>query len=325
MHGEGDGLPGLVLDRYADTLVLKLYSTAWLPHLPTLLELISELPLKTVAQSTQVPARSVLRLSRSIASAAAEQGIYDGDTLRGETLSAPMTFQENGLFFEVDPMRGQKTGFFLDQRDNRAAVGDLANGLRVLNVFAYTGGFSLYAARGGALEVTSLDISQPALDGAARNFSLNFSANPTLTLDSTSMRNFNTTVRNTDMKTLPTHHLLKGDAFRVLADLHHQNQRYDLIVIDPPAFAKRASEIDGARDAYARLTQLGLGLLDADGIIVLASCSSRVDSDAFAETVHSAARRAGRSLQEFQRTAHALDHPIRFKEGAYLKCIFARA
>lgn len=295
IHGENDGLPGLVVDRYADTLVVKLYSHGWLPHLPTILDGLTQMWPK---------ARVVLRLSRALSSQADSQAsssaYHDGQILLGDPLDGPVVFKENGLFFEADPVHGQKTGFFLDQRDNRERVGDLAAGKRVLNVFAYTGGFSLYAARGGATEITSLDISQPALDGAARNFALN--------------------------ETFSCEHLLlKGDAFQVLADLHEARRTYDLIVIDPPALAKRQSEIDGAVSAYARLTRLGLALLAPNGTIALASCSSRVDSDLFSETVHLAARHAGRPLREFMRTGHAVDHPIRFKEGAYLKCIYATA
>lgn len=295
IHGENDGLPGLVVDRYADTLVVKLYSHGWLPHLPTILDGLTQMWPK---------ARVVLRLSRALSSQADSQAsssaYHDGLILLGDPLDGPVVFKENGLFFEADPVHGQKTGFFLDQRDNRERVGDLAAGKRVLNVFAYTGGFSLYAARGGATEITSLDISQPALDGAARNFALN--------------------------ETFSCEHLLlKGDAFQVLADLHEARRTYDLIVIDPPALAKRQSEIDGAVSAYARLTRLGLALLAPNGTIALASCSSRVDSDLFSETVHLAARHAGRPLREFMRTGHAVDHPIRFKEGAYLKCIYATA
>lgn len=293
IHGENDGLPGLVVDRYAETLVVKLYSHAWFPHLTTVLDGLAQI----------LPnARVVLRLSRALSNERESQdgapAYLDGQIVRGDPLDGSVVFLENGLYFEADPVHGQKTGFFLDQRDNRERVGDLSAGKRVLNVFAYTGGFSLYAARGGAAEVTSLDISQPALDGAARNFALN--------------------------ETFSCEHLLlKGDAFQLLADLHESRRSYDLIVIDPPALAKRQSEIDGAVSAYARLTRLGLDLLAPNGTIALASCSSRVDSDLFGETVHLAARHAGRPLREFLRTGHAVDHPIGFKEGAYLKCIFA--
>ncbi|MBV7335979.1 class I SAM-dependent methyltransferase [Chloroflexi bacterium TSY] len=174
----------------------------------------------------------------------------------------------------------------------------------VLNVFSYTGGFSLYAARGGACVVTSLDISKNALLGAERNFRMN--------------------------QHLPTvaateHRIIQGDAFQVLAQLNAANQQFDVVIIDPPSFAKQQSEIQNALKSYKHLTQLGLSVLRPTGLIVLASCSSRVRTDSFSETVHHAAYEIGRPLQVYQQTSHPLDHPVRFPEGAYLKCLFARA
>ncbi len=306
VHGPNDGLPGLVVDRYADTLVLKLYAVSWLPHLPALLSALGDV----------VPAghqsRLVLRLSRALQNEEAFlHGLYDGQILHGPPLDDPLekyvVFQENGLRFAADPVRGQKTGFFLDQRDNRFRVEELVhetNARRVLNVFAYSGGFSLYAARGGATSVTSLDISQHALDEAAHNFALNAK------------------VANI---AAAQHTLLAGDAFQELGRLGDSGARFDLVVVDPPAFAKRANEVAGALAAYARLTKLALGVLRSGGVLVSASCSSRVGADDFFAALHRAAREAGRPLEEIERTGHALDHPIGFAQGAYLKCLFARA
>ena len=302
VHGPNDALPGLVVDRYAGTLVLKLYAVSWLPHLPALLAALGD----------AVPAahrrRLVLRLSRAVQNQEPFlQGLHDGQILHGPPLDGPAIFEENGLRFAADPVRGQKTGFFLDQRDNRARVENLVretNARRVLNVFAYSGGFSLYAARGGAAAVASLDISQHALDEAAHNFALNAE------------------VANI---AAAQHTLLAGDAFRELARLGDEQQRFDLVVVDPPAFAKRADEVEGALAAYARLTKLALGVLRSGGVLVSASCSSRVGADAFFEAVHRAAREVDRPLEEIERTGHALDHPVGFAEGAYLKCLFARA
>ncbi len=170
IHGESDGWPGLVLDRYDTTLVLKLYSAAWLPWLDKIQSLIQE----------KIPCeRVVLRLSRNI-QAAAERwspALHDGDVLflkqPGSKTSAPVIFSESGIRFEADVLRGQKTGFFLDQRENRREVETLARGRRVLNAFSFSGGFSVYAARGGAVSVTDLDISPHALESARRNFALN--------------------------------------------------------------------------------------------------------------------------------------------------------
>jgi len=174
----------------------------------------------------------------------------------------------------------------------------------VLNVFAYTGGFSLYAARGGACEVLSVDLSVPALEAARRNFDLN---------------------RHIPAVAPARHITQTGDAFDALATLREQGERYDLVVVDPPAFAKRAAEVEAALRAYARLTVLALGVTRPGGLLVSASCSSRVSADAFYATVRRAAEAAGRPLREVERTGHAVDHPISFPEGAYLKCLYAVA
>ena len=163
--GENDGLPGLVMDRYADTVVIKLYTPAWIPHLNAVCSALS---------SIHPAERLILRLSRSLQDQPdLLYGLTDGLILAGPELNGPILFQENGLFFESDPIHGQKTGFFLDQRENRDRVETLSAGKSVLNVFAYTGGFSVYAARGGAREVVSVDLSKPACEAALRNMQHN--------------------------------------------------------------------------------------------------------------------------------------------------------
>ena len=296
VHGENDGLPGLVIDRYDQTLVIKLYTAAWLPHLPEFLAALAVI---------QPAARLVLRMSRALQKAPQSlYGLRDGMVIAGPPLEGPVVFLENGLSFEADPLHGQKTGFFLDQRENRARVEELAAGKKVLNVFAYNGGFSLYAARGRARQVTSLDISRPALAAAERNFTLN-QAIPT--------------VRAAD------HQVLAGDAFALLGQMGSEGHRFALVIIDPPAFAKQQSEIERALGAYAQLARLGVGVLAPGGTIVLASCSSRISAETFFTTVTKAAAQVRRPLQLFAQTSHALDHPIGFPEGAYLKCLYATA
>ncbi|MEZ4726782.1 MAG: class I SAM-dependent rRNA methyltransferase [Caldilineaceae bacterium] len=296
VHGENDGLPGLVIDRYDQTLVIKLYTAAWLPHLADLLSALT---------TVQPAARWVLRMSRTLQKMPEHgYGLADGLVLAGPPLTGPVIFLENGLRFEADPIHGQKTGFFLDQRENRARVEGLAAGKRVLNVFAYNGGFSLYAARGGARQVTSLDISRPALAAAERNFALNQQMSSVAAAD---------------------HQLLVGDAFQLLAQMGAAGQRFDLVIIDPPSFAKQQSETERALAAYAQLTRLGLGVLQTGGTMVLASCSSRVSAETFFATVTQAAAQLKRPLQVFDQMTHALDHPIGFPEGAYLKCLYATA
>jgi 23S rRNA (cytosine1962-C5)-methyltransferase len=295
VHGENDGLPGLIVDRYDTTLVLKLYTAAWIPWLADLRAALDE----------ACPAgRIVLRLSRELLQHPEHlHGLTDGIALAGAVPDGPIPFTENGLCFEADVLRGQKTGFFFDQRDNRARVGALTAGRRTLNVFAYTGGFSLYAARGGAPEVLSIDSSAPALAAAERNFALNGHLPPVAAC---------------------RHTVLAADAFESLADLHRRGQRYELVIVDPPAFAKREEEIAGALQAYGRLTGLALEVLAPGGMLVMASCSSRVSAPAFFSAVNRAAVRAGRPLNELDHTGHAIDHPILFPEGAYLKCLFAK-
>lgn len=296
IHGESDGMPGMAVDRYSETAVVKLYTHAWLPHLHDCLEILLE---------QQPLTRIVLRLSRGLIQYPEElHDLTDGQLLYGEPITAPLTFRENGLRFEVDPVHGQKTGFFLDQRDNRARVEQLAAGKRVLNAFSYNGGFSLAAARGGAREVTSLDQSGPALASSRRNFALNAEV-PAIAA---------------------AHHTtIEDDAFNAMAELLKQGRKYDLIIIDPPAFAVRRTQVKEALASYARLAHLGVSLLAPDGDIVLASCSSPVSPGAFRQAMCDAAARAGRPLSRIVETGHALDHPLDFAESRYLKCLFAKA
>jgi 23S rRNA (cytosine1962-C5)-methyltransferase len=296
VHGENDGCPGLVVDRYAGTLVLKLYTPAWIPYLKAFCPALMQ---------TSPAERLILRLGRSMLKQPETLfGMADGLTLVGPPPQGAILFYENGLAFEAEPLLGQKTGFFLDQRENRARVEKLARGKSVLNVFAYTGGFSVYAARGGAKQVVSLDISAPAMHAALRNMEHN---------------------RHISTVAATAHETLTEDAFEALARMARENRRFDLVIIDPPMFAQNQSQVAGALAAYQRLTRLGLGVLNPGGVLVQASCSSQVNSRDFFESIQRAAREASRPLQEIERSGHALDHPINFPEGAYLKCLFARA
>jgi len=296
IHGANDGMPGIVIDRYAQTYVLKLYSAAWVPYLSLLVDELVRLA---------APERVVLRLSRQLEKDPGTlYGLADGQMILGSPPEGLVEFIENGLLFEADVLQGQKTGFFLDQRENRSRVEGLANTRIVLNAFSYSGGFSLYAARGGAVAVTDIDQSSHALAASERHFELN--------------ERFPKVAR-------AKHEIIQGDVFAVLPDLAEQGFRYDLVILDPPAFAKRQDEVDRALAAYGRLSRLGLAVLKPGGILVASSCSSRVTAESFNATVHQAANDLGRPLAEIERTGHALDHPIGFKEGAYLKTLFAYA
>jgi 23S rRNA (cytosine1962-C5)-methyltransferase len=296
IHGESDGWPGLVLDRYDTTLVLKLYTAAWLPRLDDMLALLKE----------NAPGeRVVLRLSRNIQSVAEKQFQQcDGKVIfsqRAEPeFGAPIIFQESGLRFEADVLRGQKTGFFLDQRENRREVETLARGRRVLNAFSFSGGFSVYAARGGATAVTDLDISAHALAAAQRNFALN---------------------KNFPGVAACHHDTAQGDAFEWLAA---NAAKFDLVVLDPPSLAKRAVEREGALRAYERLATLGLERLAREGILVAGSCSAHVPAKEFFEVVRRAAAKSGRTFTELKTLRHPPDHPANFKEAEYLKVIYLK-
>ncbi|MCD9624261.1 class I SAM-dependent rRNA methyltransferase [Rhabdothermincola salaria] len=292
VHGENDGFPGLVVDRYDSVLVIKLYSAAWLPHLRTVVDALVDL---------MGPEAVVLRLSRALQRRDLA-GLTDGTTLVGAPPAAPVPFREHGLVLEADVVAGQKTGYFLDQRDNRQLVRSMAGGARVLDVFSCTGGFSLAAAAGGATSVTSVDVSHAAIQAARRNLE-----------------------RNRDQPAVARcrHETITGDAFEVMARLVDQGARFDLVVVDPPSFAQRQSSVPGALRAYGRLTDLAVRLVAEGGVLVQASCSARVSAEAFFGAVRGAAAAAGVGLDELARTGHPLDHPIGFDEGAYLKAIVA--
>ncbi len=293
INGENDGWPGLVLDRYDTTLVLKLYSATWLPRLDEITDLINE---------RLHPERIILRLSRNIQKLAAERfRRSDAAVLHGPGVEATVVFRESGLRFESEVLRGQKTGFFLDQRENRRRVETLARGRMVLNAFSFSGGFSLYAARGGARSVTDLDLSPHALASAKRNFALN----------------------QTDAAVAScAHETIQADAFKWLAT--PPDRKFGLVVLDPPSLAKRESEREGAVRAYEKLAASGIELLSPGGILLACSCSAHVTTDEFYSAVRRAALGSKRKFEELQTTGHAPDHAATFPEGEYLKGIYLR-
>ena len=292
IHGESDGWPGLVLDKYDSTLVLKLYTAAWLSRLEETVSLFKE----------KIPCeRIVLRLSRNIQSIAEKQfQLRDGQALFGSTPNAPVIFSENGIRFEADVLRGQKTGFFLDQRENRAEVEKLSRGKKVLNAFSFSGGFSVYAARGGAKSVTDVDISAHALESAKRNFALN---------------------KNSTAVAACRHETVPADAFEWIETA---KEKFDLIILDPPSLAKRESERATAIHAYENLNSLGIARLSRDGILVAGSCSAHVSAPEFFDAVRRAAAKSGRKFSELKTKLHPPDHPATFKEAEYLKVIYLK-
>lgn len=296
VHGENDGFGGLVIDRYAGTLVAKVYTAAWLPHLPVLLHTMVD---ALADQSAEVE-RIVVRLGR-ITAEARPFGLDPAIVVLGHAPDGDVEFTERGLVFGADVLAGQKTGHFLDQRDNRVLVGGLSESRRVLDVFCCTGGFGVHAAAGGAAEVHSVDLAAPAIDATTANMA-----------------------RNRARVTGTRHRATVGDAFQVMAALGDAGDRYDMVVVDPPSFASSAAHTDRALRAYTRLTHLALDVVAPGGLLVQSSCSSRVSADAFYAGIHRAAGDAGVTLEEWARTGHAVDHPIGFPEGAYLKTLIAR-
>ena len=292
VHGENDGFPGLVIDRYDDTAVCKVYTAAWHPHLRSVVDRFVDL--------TDVR-RVVLRHGR--AALTGDHRLPEASVVVGDVPSGPVEFLERGLRFEADVLLGQKTGHFLDQRDNRVLAGGLSTGARVLDVFCCTGGFSVHAAAAGAVSVDSVDRSAPALDATRRNMAHN---------------------DELDAVRACRHRTIEGDAFEVLDAHAAAGRRYGVVVIDPPSFASRATQVDGALRAYADLTRLGMAVVAPGGMLVQSSCSSRVTPQAFHDTVLRTAASTGRTVQEWARTGHAVDHPVSFPEGRYLKTLFAR-
>ncbi len=261
LNGENDGFPGLVADRYADTLVVKVYSEAWLPHLEDVL-------VGLVAACE--PAVVVVRTARSLDVPGLSDGAVVFDTTDGAA-SGPddVWFDEHGLHFLAHPRHGQKTGFFLDQRDNRRRVRDRSQGRSVLDVFSCTGGFSAAAAVGGATQVVSVDMAPSAIETAARVMEANPGpSGPT-----------------------PWEGIV-GDAFDVMHRLRGEGRRFGVVVVDPPSFAQRQANIAGGLRAYGTLTELALDLVEPGGTLVQASCSSRITSDAFFAKIHEVAERS---------------------------------
>ena len=212
-----------------------------------------------------------------------------------------VVFLETGIRFEADVVRGQKTGFYLDQRENRRRVETFAKGASVLNAFSFSGGFSLYAARGGAASVTDLDISAHALESARKNFSLN---------------------RDDTHVARCRHETVQADAFAWLE--RAAPGQFDLTILDPPSLARREVERAGAIQAYGRLAMYGARLLRPGGVLVAASCSAHVSTPEFLEAVRSALRRSGRACEELLTASHPPDHPANFPEAQYLKAIYLR-
>lgn len=277
VHGEADLLPGIHVDVYGEVATVRFDG-------PGARAFYGDL-------SAPLQSEPELAIGR----------VLDRERRSGDELT--LSVRENGVVFGVDLGRGQKGGLFLDQRENRAEVGAHARGLRVLNLFAYTGGFSLYAARGGAARTDTVDVARPAILAARRNFELN------------------------DLSTAPSvagFHAV--DAFEFLERAVARGDEYDLVISDPPSFAKNRAGLAAALAAYRRLHKLAASVVVPGGLLFAASCSSQVDRKTFVASVEAGSRAAGRRFELEALRGAGFDHPVlpAFPEGEYLKLAIGR-
>ena len=289
VYAESDGLPGLIVDRYGDpasgVLVMQCLSAGAEYWRETLADLLLELTgFSRIYERSDVDVRRLEGLSERTG------------PLRGETPPARMCIHENGLRFWVDVLHGHKTGFYLDQRDNRARLRSLAGSRDVLNCFSYTGAFTVYALAGGARSVLSVDSSAEALAMGVENLALN---------------EFSTADAPWQ----------EGDVFQVLRILRDQGRSFDLVVLDPPKFAPTAAQAERAARGYKDINLLAFKLLRPGGLLFTFSCSGGISPDLFQKIVAGAALDAGVSASILETMTQASDHPVslNFPEGAYLK------
>ena len=291
IHAEGDGLPGLVVDLYADILVVQIH-TAGIERLrPLLIEALME---ETSVQGI---------LLRNDSQSRRREGLtVEEPFVVAGTVPAQVLVRENGVQFWVDPWQGQKTGFYIDQRDKRAALQKYVHEQRVLNCFSYTGGFSVYAAlTSNETTVTSVDISASAVEAAHDHFTLN-GPNP------------------------DDHTFLIADVFDYLEQARSVGEQFDVVVLDPPAFAKSQNVRPQALKAYRRLNMLGMQVLRPGGILLTCSCSGVMKMDDVRGIVSEVAQRLRRPVQLLESYTQGVDHPIHpaMPETAYLKALFYR-
>lgn len=285
LNGEGDFLPGIVVDVYASVAVVRIDGDAarvWRDWVTAAL----------VDEGRALGVTHVYERTRG----------EKGAALHGGAPPVPVEIREHGVRFAVDVVRGQKTGFFLDQRDNRRAIRPFCRGVDVVNLFGYTGGFSVNAALAGARRVTTVDVAAAALTDARKNFTLN-AVDPA------------------------AHAFDAEDAFDWLARAAADGRRYGVVVSDPPSFAPSEKALQKALNAYRDLHARALAVVDEGGLLAAASCSSHVTMDAFVGTLRDAAVRARRPLRLLELRGQPPDHPTppAFPEGRYLKFVLARA
>ena len=289
IHAESDGIPGLIVDRYGDVLVVQILTAGAEYWKETLADLLIELTsIKDIYERSDAEVRTLEGLEPL-------SGILRGNP------AEKLMLQEYGVKFNVDIAHGHKTGFYLDQSENRNLVGQLAKNLDVLNCFCYTGGFSIHAAENGAKSVTSIDSSGNALILGAENAQLND-------------------------QPAQTHEWIEGDVFKELRRFRDSRRDFDLIILDPPKFAPTKFQVEKAARGYKDINLLAFKLLRPGGILVTFSCSGGVDAYLFQKIFSGAALDAGVDAQIIKELKQGADHPIalNFPEGAYLKGLVCR-
>jgi 23S rRNA (cytosine1962-C5)-methyltransferase len=288
VFSEGDGLSGCTVDRYDRWLVVQFTGLGLAIRREMLADLLMELV---------QPEGIYLRTERGIGKTEGIE-LQDG-LLRGQVPDTPITIREHGVLFLVHLAAGQKTGFYLDQRDNRQAVARLANGRRMLDAFCYTGGFGLHAARAGASEVIGMDVSESAIHLARANARLN---------------------------EMTTTKFVRAEIFEGMAELVRAGERFGLVVLDPPKFARARHALEDALRGYRRLQEMGLQLLEPDGILVTCCCSGLITFDMLEGLLAQTAAELRRDVQILERRGQSADHPISVAcpQSNYLKCLVSR-
>ncbi|MGB8852992.1 MAG: class I SAM-dependent rRNA methyltransferase [Pirellulales bacterium] len=289
VNSEGDDLSGLIVDRYGDSLAVQVTAAALVPRLEMICDILESL----------VAPRAIL-LRGADRGLAKLEGLHLPDrVIRGTPPAGPIFVAERGLRFGVDLAEGQKTGYYLDQRDNRQAAAAYARGRRVLDMFCYSGGFAVACAAGGARSVLAVDSSAKATALAKANADLNGAANVMVET---------------------------SDAFEKLDALSAAGERFGMVILDPPKFARSRASLDDALRAYHRINRVAVDLLEPGGILVTCSCSGSVPRDDFLQMLAGVAQRSGRPIQLLECRGAAPDHPVSASclEGEYLKCIIAR-
>ena len=289
MAHESDYLPGLVVDQYGDTISFQIVTAGMEARREDIIEILKE------------ELEPKLLIERSDEKVRLKEGLeLRKEIIFGELPEDGLWVKENGMQFLVDPFEGHKTGFYVDQRDNRQVVASYAKGKRVLNCFSYTGGFSVSCALNGAAEVISVDESLPALEIAERNFKKNNIDTPS--------------------------EFIRADVFKLLREYKEKGEKFDLIILDPPKFASSASNVNKACRGYQDLNRIAWQLLNDNGILATFSCSGLISRELFLKVVYSSTVDAYVEGQIVKHLSQAEDHPTRlsFPESLYLKGLLCR-